>query len=60
MMLRDGGAPIVRAIRPDDTQRQRVFRSRLSLQTIYLRLFSLLPALPLQMAERLTHVDDKR
>ena len=43
MMLRDGVALIVRAIRPDDSQRLRVFHSRLSLE----------------MAERLTHVDYK-
>jgi hypothetical protein len=59
MMLRDGVALIVRAICPNDTRRLRVFHSRLSLQTIYLRFFRMLPVLPLEMAERLTHVDYK-
>jgi GNAT superfamily N-acetyltransferase len=57
MMLRDGVALIVRAIRPEDIRRLRVFHSCLSLQTIYLRFFTMLPVFPLELAERLTHMD---
>lgn len=57
LTLRDGATVIVRPIRPDDTQRLRAFHSRLSLETIRLRFFAALPVLPLEMAERLTHVD---
>ena len=59
MMLRDAVALIVRAICPNDTHWLGVFHSRLSLQTIYLRFFRMLPVLPLEVAERLTHVDYK-
>jgi GNAT superfamily N-acetyltransferase len=47
----------MRAIRSDDRSRLHAFHSRLSSETIYLRYFAVLAALPEKMVERLTHVD---
>jgi GNAT superfamily N-acetyltransferase len=47
----------MRAIRRDDRSRVHAFHSRLSCETIYLRYFAVLPALPEKMVERLTQVD---
>lgn len=55
--LRDGAILTMRAIRVDDTERLRTFHAHLSLETIYLRFFTLLKELPLDMTERLTYVD---
>lgn len=55
--IREGATVTMRAIRPDDTERMRTFHARLSLETIYLRFFTTLKELPIEIAERLTHVD---
>src|SRR5262249_279449 len=57
LSLRDGTTVTMRAIRPDDTERLRAFHAHLSLETIYLRFFTPLAELPLQMGERLSHLD---
>ena len=59
LQLRDGTTVRMRAIRADDTERLRAFHAHLSLETIYLRFFTPLAELPLEMAEHLTHVDDE-
>jgi RimJ/RimL family protein N-acetyltransferase len=55
--LHDGGVIHVRAIRPDDDERLRVFHRQLSPDAIIFRFFHLLPELPTQDAEHFTHVD---
>jgi GNAT superfamily N-acetyltransferase len=55
--LRDGTTVTMRAIRPDDTERLRAFHAQLWLESVYLRFITQLPELPLELAERLTHLD---
>ena len=55
--LHDGSVIHVRAIRPDDDERLRVFHRQLSPDAIIFRFFHLLPELPSQDAEHFTHVD---
>ena len=55
--LHDGNVIHVRAIRPDDDERLRVFHRQLSPDAIIFRFFHLLPELPSQDAEHFTHVD---
>ncbi len=55
--LHDGNVIHVRAIRPDDDERLRVFHRQLSPDAIIFRFFHLLPELPTQDAEHFTHVD---
>jgi len=57
LTLRDGVTVTARAIRANDTERLHAFHSRLSLETIYQRFFSLLRVLTPHMATSLTHVD---
>src|SRR6185437_9425975 len=55
--LHDGNVIHVRAIRPDDDERLRVFHRHLSPDAIMFRFFHLLPELPAQDAEHFAHVD---
>lgn len=57
LSLRGGGSVHVRAIRPDDTERLVAFHRQLSPESIIFRFFHFVPELPLQDAQRFTHVD---
>jgi RimJ/RimL family protein N-acetyltransferase len=58
--LHGGGTAHVRAIRADDTERLRAFHRQLSPESITFRFFRYMPELPLEEAERFTHVDYER
>lgn len=56
-VLADGGAVLLRPIRPDDGDRLRRFHARQSPESIYLRYFSPHPNLSDAEVRRFTHVD---
>lgn len=58
--LRNGAAVVMRAIRPDDTERLQTFHSRLSAETVVMRYFRAAPVLHDGDANRLTHLDYDR
>ncbi len=58
--LRDGHELLVRAIRPDDSERLQHFHSHLSADTIVFRFFRMVPRLTIEMADHFTHVDYHR
>lgn len=57
VVLADGGTVHLRPIAPDDADRLRAMHSRLSADTVYMRFFSLVRALPAREVERFTNVD---
>jgi acetyltransferase len=60
VLLKDGREVLIRAIQPEDAQREREFVSRLSPETLYFRFMMPVKELSAAMIERFTQIDYAR